>query len=74
MADPDDRFHPPVFGLMVRAILHALDDGVLTSGEIARATGLPASTVIRVAAVLRDLRLVDASLEGETLRIGPPRP
>lgn len=72
MADLDDRFHPPLFGLMAQAIILALDGGVLTSGELARATGLPASTVIRVAAVLRDLRLVDASLEGETLRIGPP--
>lgn len=74
MADPDDRLHPPVFGLMAQAILQALDGSVRTSGEIAEATGLPTSTVIRVAAILRDLRLVDARLADDTLRIGPPSP
>lgn len=74
MADLDDRFYPPVFGLMAQAILLALDGNTRTSTEIACATGLHASTVIRIAAILRDLKLVDAKLEGDTLRIGPPCP
>lgn len=74
MADLDDRFHPPLFGLMAQAIILALDSDTRTLDEIARATGLHASTVIRIAAVLRDVKLVDARLEGDTLRIGPPCP
>jgi DNA-binding IclR family transcriptional regulator len=74
MADLDDRLHPPVFDLMTDAILNALGDGARTLGEVARATGLHSSTVIRTVAVLRDLQLVDVRIEDDILRIGPPCP
>jgi DNA-binding IclR family transcriptional regulator len=74
MADLDPHLHPPVFGLMTQAIMEALCGGAQTLEGLARATGLPSSTLIRTLAVMRDLELIDTRMENNDLRIGPSCP
>lgn len=73
MFDPNAEKPSPDHILRATAILNCIAGGTRTIEAISYATALPTTTVIRVAAILADQRILDAAIVGDEVHLAMRR-
>ena len=69
MLEPDRELPSGDYLLRAMAIMKYIDLGATLISELANATALPASTIIRTAAIMVDERLIEAVSVGDEVRL-----
>ncbi|HET6526844.1 hypothetical protein [Sphingopyxis sp.] len=73
MFDPEREKPSPDYLLRAMAIMKSMDAGISLISELSRATALPATTIVRTAAIMADERLIEASLVGDDVKLSMVR-
>lgn len=73
MFDPDREKPSADYLLRAMAIMKGMDAGARLVSELAHATALPATTIIRTAAIMIDERLIEARFIGDDVKLSPVR-
>lgn len=69
MFDPDREKPSADYLLRATAIMNSMAAGVNLVSELPRATALPITTIIRTAAILVDDHVINATWEGNDVRL-----